>query len=189
LDYTVKDAKVVAMIALRSFPVLGAVVCAALVLASCATATRLDAGADVHAFLVAIRDNDRATFNDHVDRPALKRQIEARLIAEARSSNLNSSGQMIAAILAGPAASLAGDALIQPRVFRSAAVALGYSPEKPIPGRLSIAQALRYTGPGEVCVAKDKQGPCLLVFEYDGATWRLTNFGGDLADIRRELGR
>jgi hypothetical protein len=185
LDYTAKGAKVVAMIALRSF----AVVCAAFLLASCATATRLDAGADVHAFLVAIRDNDRATFNDHVDRPALKRQIEARLIAEARGSNLNANGQMIAAILAGPAANVAGDLFIQPRVFRSAAVAFGYSPEKPIPGRLAIAQALRYTGPREVCVAKDRQGPCLLVFEYDGATWRLTDFGGDLGDIRRELGR
>ena len=161
----------------------------ALVLSSCATTARLDAGADVHAFLIAIRDNDRATFNDHVDRPALKRQIEARLIAEARGSGLNSSGQMVAAILAGPAASVAGDLFIQPRVFRSAAVALGYSPDKPIPGRLAIAQALRYTSPREVCVAKDKQGPCLLVFEYDGATWRLTDFGGDLVDIRRELGR
>jgi len=69
------------------------------------------------------------------------------------------------------------------------AVALGYSPEKPIPGRLTIAQALRYTGPGEVCVAKDRAGPCLLIFEHDGATWRLTDFGGDLGDIRRELGR
>ena len=185
MDYTADGAKVVAMIALRPLIVL----CAAFALASCATATRLDAGADVHAFLVAIRDNDRATFNAHVDRDALKRQIEARLIAEARGSNLNSSGQMIAALLAGPAANVAGDLFIQPRVFRSAAVALGYSPEKPIPGRLAIAQALRYTSPREVCVAKDRQGPCLLIFEYDGATWRLTNFGGDLADIRRELGR
>jgi hypothetical protein len=185
LDYTAKGAKVIAMIAFRSLMV----VCAAFLLASCATTARLDAGADVHALLVAIRDNDRATFKEHVDRPALKRQIEARLIGEARNSNLNSSSQMIAAILAGPAASVAGDLFIQPRVFRSAAVALGYSPEKPIPGRLAIAQALRYTRPGEVCVAKDKQGPCLLIFEYDGATWRLTNFGGDLGDIRRELGR
>lgn len=186
MDYTAKGAKVVAMFALRSL----VVICATFVLASCATATRLDAGADVHAFLLAIRDNDRATFNAHVDKAALKRQIEARLIAEARGSNLNDSGQMIAALLAGPAASVAGDLLIQPRVFRSAAVTLGYSPERPIPGRLAIAQALRYTGPGEVCVAKNRQGPCLLIFTYeDEGVWRLTSFGGDLADIRRELGR
>lgn len=189
MDYTADRAKVVAMIALRSYSVLGLVVCCALVLSSCATTARLDAGGDVHAFLVAIRDNDRATFDAHVDRPALKRQIEARLIAEARDSNLNSGGQMLAAILAGPAASVAGELFIQPRVFRSAAVALGYSPDKPIPGRLAIAQALRYTGPGEVCVAKESHGPCLLIFEHDGATWRLTDFGGDLADIQRELGR
>lgn len=184
LDYTAKGAKVVAMIT-RAFAIL----CLALTLSSCATTARLDAGADVHAFLVAIRDNDRATFNAHVDREALKRQIEGRLIGEARGSGLNGGGQMIAAILAGPAASLAGDLFIQPRVFRSAAVALGYSPERPIPGRLVLAQALRYTGPGEVCVAKDRQAPCLLIFTHDGQVWRLSNFGGDLADIRRELGR
>lgn len=185
MDYTADGAKVVAMIAFRSL----LLVCAALVVSSCATATRLDAGADVHAFLLAIRDNDRATFDAHVDRAALKRQIEGRLIAEARGSNLGSGGQVLASILAGPAASVAGEVFIQPRVFRSAAVALGYSPERPIPGRLAIAQALRYTGPGEVCVARDRQGPCLLIFEYDGASWRLTDFGGDLGDIRRELGR
>jgi uncharacterized protein YggU (UPF0235/DUF167 family) len=38
-------------------------------------------------------------------------------------------------------------------------------------------------------VAKDKQGPCLLVFELEDGVWRLTDFGGDLGDIRRELGR
>lgn len=185
LVYTIKGAKVVAMISLRLLALAGI----ALIASSCATTTRLDAGADVHAFLVAIRDNDRTVFNAHVDRPALKRQIEARLIGEARGSNLNSSSQMLAAVLAQPIASLAGDALIQPRVFRSAAVALGYSPEKPIPGRFAIAQALRYTGPGEVCVAKDRAGPCLLVFELEDGVWRLTDFGGDVGDIRRELGR
>ena len=57
---------------------------AALVLSGCATAQRYDAAADVHALLVSIRDNDKAAFEAHVDRPALKRQIEGRMMAEAR---------------------------------------------------------------------------------------------------------
>ena len=47
-------------------------------LSACATVDRLNAGGDVHDLLVAIRDNDRATFDAHVDRRALKAGIEAR---------------------------------------------------------------------------------------------------------------
>ena len=57
---------------------------AAATLSACATVQKLDAASDVHALLVSIRDNDRATFETLVDRRALKREIEARLVAEAR---------------------------------------------------------------------------------------------------------
>jgi hypothetical protein len=40
-------------------------------LAGCASVQTFDAARDVHAFLVAVRDGDRAAFDAHVDRPAL----------------------------------------------------------------------------------------------------------------------
>ncbi|MCA6262088.1 MAG: DUF2939 domain-containing protein, partial [Phenylobacterium sp.] len=51
-------------------------------LAACATASRLDAARDVHALLVAIRDEDRTAFDARVDREALKAEIASRLARE-----------------------------------------------------------------------------------------------------------
>ena len=51
-------------------------------LAACATASRLDAASDVHALLVAIRDEDRTAFDARVDREALKAEIASRLARE-----------------------------------------------------------------------------------------------------------
>ena len=48
-------------------------------LAACASAQRLDAAGDVHALLIAIRDSDQAAFDAHVDRPALKNDMMAKL--------------------------------------------------------------------------------------------------------------
>ena len=53
----------------------------ALSLGACATVQRYDAAGDIHAFLIAIRDNDKAAFDAHVDRPALKAQMHARILA------------------------------------------------------------------------------------------------------------
>ena len=41
-------------------------------LAACATVPKFEAAGDIHAFLVAIRDGDRESFDAHVDRQALK---------------------------------------------------------------------------------------------------------------------
>jgi len=158
---------------------------AALGLSGCATVQRVDAAADVHAFLIAIRDGDKATFDAHVDRPALTRQLESRLISEVRDSKLDSNARLVGTVLAGPLAKLATDTLVRPSVFRMTAVALGYSPDKPIPRSLVIASALRPIGDGRVCAAKSKTDPCLLTFAYDGATWRLTSFDGDMSQLIR----
>jgi len=64
---------------MRALPIL----LLAVVLAVCATVTRYDAAGDIHALLVAIRDNDRQAFDQHVDRPALKAQIKTRLTGAA----------------------------------------------------------------------------------------------------------
>jgi len=92
------------------------IVALALSLSACATVQKLDAASDVHALLISIRDGDQATFDSLVDRKALRREIQGRLVAEAGKDERIPSG--IAAILAPSLAKLAGDALIQPEVFR-----------------------------------------------------------------------
>lgn len=159
-----------------------ALTAAALSLSACATVDRLDAAGDVHTLLTAIRDKDRATFDAHVDRQALKGEIEARLMAEARSRKVDDKWAAVAAVLAGPAADLAGDALIRPETFRAAATYYGYTPDKPLPGRVAIAGALRPVDNGRVCAAK-KDGPCLLTFTREGDIWRLSGFDPQAANL------
>ncbi|MBO9710383.1 MAG: DUF2939 domain-containing protein [Caulobacter sp.] len=157
---------------------------AALSLSACATATRYDAAGDVHALLTAIRNNDHAAFDARVDRPALKAEIESRLVRQARASNMSGGWQAAAIALAGPAADLAGSALIQPETFRYAANYYGYTPDRPIPDRLTIAAALRYEDQDRVCAAKTKGGPCLLTFTLENGTWRLSGFDAEAANLR-----
>jgi hypothetical protein len=159
-----------------------ALTAATLSLSACATVDRVDAAGDVHTLLTAIRDRDRATFDAHVDRQALKYEIEARLMAEARNRKVDDKWAAVAAVLAGPAAELAGEALIRPETFRAAATYYGYTPDKPLPGRIAIAGALRPTGDGRVCAAK-KDGPCLLTFTRDGSVWRLSGFDPQAANL------
>lgn len=156
-------------------------VLALMLLAACATATRVDAAGDVHAFLVAVRDNDRSAFERHVDRTALKRQLEARILDASRGRGRTE--QLAALVLAGPAAKAAVDTLIRPEVFRVTAEYFGYRPTTPIPGRLAIAGALRYRPDGTVCAVAKQKGACLLIFANEGGVWRLTGFEGDLNDL------
>ncbi|MDI1365419.1 MAG: DUF2939 domain-containing protein [bacterium] len=159
-----------------------ALTAAALSLSACATVDRYDAAGDVHTLLTAIRDQDRATFDAHVDRQALKGEIEARLMAETRKSKVDDRWAAVAAVLAGPAAELAGEALIRPETFRAAATYYGYTPDRPLPGRVAIAGSLRPVDNGRVCAAK-KNGPCLLTFTREGDIWRLSGFDPEAANL------
>ena len=159
-----------------------ALTAATLSLSACATVDRVDAAGDVHTLLTAIRDRDRATFDAHVDRQAQKGEIEARLMAEARNRKADNSLMAIAAVLAGPAADIAGEALIRPETFRAAANYYGYTPDKPLPGRIAIASMLRPMGNGQVCAAK-KDGPCMLTFTREGDIWRLSGFDPEAANL------
>jgi hypothetical protein len=148
---------------------------AAAALTGCATVQRVDAAADAHAFLIAIRDNDKPAFNKYVDKPALSREMEAGLDRLAASQTNDQAGRAIAAVLAGPVARAAANAAIRPDVFRALAVSWGYAPDKPIPGQFVIARALRPIGAGQVCAAKGPNKPCLLTFSHEGDVWRLTS--------------
>ena len=158
---------------------------ALLSLAACATVERFDAAGDVHAFLVAIRDGDRQVFEAHVDRPALKEQLRARVMAGMlkRQDALGALG----VALAGPLVDVAVDQLVQPRVFLAVAEANGYAPSKRLPGRASLTAALRQLDADRVCVTVKRGGGCVLDFRNEGGTWRLVAFEGDAGLLRGKL--
>jgi hypothetical protein len=154
--------------------------CALLLLAACATPQDYSAAGDIHRFLIAVRDNDRAAFDAHVDRVALRRQVEGRLIDELPKDPIQ---RGVGLLIAQPVAKMATELLVQPRVFRAVAVYNGYDPAKPIPRAALIAQVVRSAGNGQVCIG-DKKSPCTLVFAREGDVWRLIAFQGDLDDLR-----
>jgi hypothetical protein len=162
---------------------------AAVTLSACATAARLDAAGDVHDLLAAIRDNDRAAFDAHVDRKALKASIESRLVRETQKADVDDRLKALSAILAPTLADMAGDALIQPKVFRGVANYYGYTPDKPLPGRLAIGAALKALPDGRVCATKKKDGPCLLTFTNEDGAWKLSGFEGEISDLRAKAAR
>jgi len=168
---------------IKPIRLLAAILAVAL-LAGCATTQRLAAAGDVRTLLVAIRDDDHAAFDAHVDRRALEAQLQARLVDRAAAANMPEAWRGLGVLLSGPAAKLAGGALIRPEVFRAVADYYGYRPETPIPSSLALAGGLRALPDGRVCAARDKRGPCLLTFADEGGVWRLVGFDGDAAMLR-----
>ena len=164
---------------------LAAPVLLALAMAACATVPKFEAAGDIHAFLVAIRDGDRESFDAHVDRPALKTQLKSRLIAEQAENHGAASWQALGAVLAGPLVDVGVDALVQPTTFRAVALQLGYAPDQPIPNRLQIDAFLRAIGDGSVCVVTRRDGPCTLVFHSEDGVWRLVGYEGDIGRLSR----
>lgn len=155
----------------------------AALLAGCATATRLDAGGDIRDFLVAVRDGDRQSFDAHVDRPALKANLRARLLASAASDNGTSRGRTLGALLAGPLVDVGVDALVRPDVFRAAAELAGYGPDMRIPGRLVIGQDLQLLDDDRVCALIRHR--CAFVFKREDGVWRMIDFEGELQLLTR----
>jgi hypothetical protein len=149
-------------------------------LAGCATTQGLSAAPDVHALLVAIRDDDRAAFDAHVDRRALEAEMQAIVVERTRDLGANGGlGNGVAGLgvlLSGPLAHAAGGVLIRPEVFRAVADYYGYRPDTPIPGPLSLAVALSPLPDGRVCARDRKGGRCLLTFADEDGTWRLVGF-------------
>jgi hypothetical protein len=147
-------------------------------LAGCATTERLSAAGDVHSLLVAVRDDDRAAFDAHVDRRALEAEIQAEMVERTRRAD---SGGLsgLGLLLSGPLSHVAGGLLLQPEVFRAAADYYGYRPGAPIPGRLALATALTPLPDGRVCARRRRGGPCLLTFADEGGTWRLVAFDAE----------
>jgi hypothetical protein len=162
----------------------------AIALSACAGAERFDAAGDVHALLVSIRDGDQAAFDAHVDRPALKTQLRARLMAQVtRKTHGDPTLAALGAMIGRPLVDAMSDALIQPDVFRAVADYLGYSADQPIPGQIVIAQSLRRIDETHVCAPRKTGGPCLLIFTDEDHVWRLSSFEGDVDMLRPPKGR
>jgi hypothetical protein len=145
---------------------------------------RLDAAGDVHALLISIRDNDQTAFDAHVDRPALKQELQARLDAQVAH---NEQLKGLAAILGPAVVDFAGDTLVQPQVFRLVAEHYGYTPRTKIPSSIEIAGALKALPDGRVCAVTKKDGPCLLMFTKEQGVWKLSGFEGDASMLRLKL--
>lgn len=152
---------------------------AALALSGCASVQRLDAANDVHALLLSIRDGDQAAFDAHVDRPALEQELQAKL-----SQRLDKRLGGLSSLLGPSVVQAAGDALIQPQVFKLVAEYYGYTPQTKIPGPVGIAAALKPLPDGRICATRKKDGPCLLTFTKEDGVWKLTGFEGDASMLK-----
>ncbi len=146
-------------------------------LAACATPERFSAANDVHAFLISVRDNDRAGFNAHVDRRALEAQMRQAILQQVDQAQIAAPLKALGALLGAPATRAVGDEMIQPKVFRFAAEYYGYTPDTPIPSVLALAVYLQLLNPDLVCARHGKPPTCLLTFAREGDTWRLVALG------------
>ena len=160
---------------------------AALAAAGCATVARYDASADIHAFLLSVRNGDRAAFDAHVDKPALKAQLRARLIAETAAEHGVQSGPTAGALLAGPLVDAGVELLVRPEVFRAAAELMGYGPDQPIPNMLVIGHEVKPLTGDRVCVILDRR--CSFVFRREDGVWKLVAFEGDIDSLAKRLKR
>ena len=152
---------------------------------ACATVPRYTAANDIHAFLVAVRDGDRAGFDAHVDRTALKTQLRSRLLAETARAQGGASLATLGALIGGPLVDVAVDVLVRPEVFRAQALRMGYDPAQPLPGVFAVATRVKPLGDGRACVVAKPQGPCVFDFTDEGGVWRLSGYEGPLTDLDR----
>jgi hypothetical protein len=156
-----------------------------LTLGACATVQKYDASGDIHTFLVAVRDGDKATFDAHIDKPALKAQLRARLIAEVATIHGAESNETAGAVLAGPLVDIGVEVLLRPDVFRAAAEMLGYGPDRPIPNMLIIGHQVKPLPDERVCVIIGQS--CSFVFKREEGVWKMIAFEGDIGALERRL--
>lgn len=147
--------------------------------AGCATGERVSAAGDVRTLLVAIRDDDRAAFDAHVDRTALEAEMQSIIVERSKASGLGSLGLLAS----GPLSHAAAKVVLRPDVFRAIADYYGYRPDQPLPGTLTLAAALTPVDGGKVCARDTKTGACLLTFSNEGGTWKLTGFDARRAGL------
>ena len=166
-----------------TLPRLAAAAVLAMLLSACVSVQQYDAARDIRAFLIAVRDGDSQTFDDHVDRSALRTNLRARLMAAAAGRYGVQSRQGVGALLAGPLVDIAVEALVRPQVFRAAAELAGYGPQTRIPPSLLLGRDLQPMGSDRVCALIRHK--CVFVFKREDGVWRLIDFEGDLGLLQK----
>ena len=144
-------------------------------IAGCATTRPLAAAGDVHALLIAVRDDDRPSFEAHIDRRALRANLQARMASRAKAAHGGRIVDALGILVSGPAARAADRLLIQPEVFRAVAEYYGYRPGQSIPGALALSTVLKDGPDGTVCATSGRGSPCLLTFAHESTVWRLVD--------------
>ena len=142
---------------------------ALLLLAACeAPQQRLDAAEDVHAFLAAARSGDRATFDRHVDREALKTNLRAdldKVLAGQPGIPTSARGAML-------------DQLVDsfgPETFQVATQGVGPLANR-TPSAPELAAVLKPLSDTQVCMPTTPGGDtCAATFERQGDVWRLVD--------------
>lgn len=157
--------------------------------AACSTIPRIEAANDIHAFLIAVRDGDKAGFEAHLDRQALKQQLRSRLIAEASARPDDGGLKALGASMIAPLVNLAVDTLVRVDTFRAAALRVGYDPNRPIPSTLQLTPLVKPLGDGAVCVTERHGGPCLFDFRKEEGVWKLTGYEGRIDLGKLGLGK
>ncbi|HYF23208.1 MAG TPA: DUF2939 domain-containing protein [Caulobacteraceae bacterium] len=150
----------------RSLAVLSAAL--AIGLSACGADVKVDAAQDVHAFFTAVQANDRAGFERHVDRAALRSNLKSQLGGAVAGEQ----GAMLGAILSGSAGDRMVDQMITPETFRIAWRQSGVSPDK-APSAAELAVVLKKLGDTRTCLPQGRGGDCVMTFEKQGEVWRL----------------
>jgi len=150
----------------RPTPALSAL--AALALCACGVDVKMDAAQDVHAFFKAVQADDRAGFQRHVDRAALRSNLKSQLGGAVAGEQ----GAMLGAILSGSAGDRMVDQMITPETFRIAWRQSGVSPDK-VPSAAELAVVLKKLGDTRTCLPQGRGGDCVMTFEKQGEVWRL----------------
>jgi hypothetical protein len=162
---------------------LGAALAAGLLLAGCEPLqARYDAAQDVRAFFLAVQTQDRANFERHVDRAALRQALREELSKRAGDDPL-------AQDLIAEAPDDMLDGLIRPETFRIGVRRMGMSTER-VPSAAEIAVLIDMRGADDACVGDPRvRGQCILRFARQGGVWKLVDIDASQVQVRRDRGR
>jgi hypothetical protein len=149
----------------------------ALGLAGCGqVAQRYQAAQDIHAFFAAVESGDKAAFDAHIDRPALRKELRSG-IGRAIGAKVGVSGEaadVLNDLLGSSSADQAMDRMISPESFR---IVWQNSkiPIKTAPSAWQIAPMLKMVPPDQACLTKRPgSDDCVMTFRDEGGTWKLT---------------
>ena len=137
-----------------------------------------DASDDVRSFAMALRDRNIDGIESRIDRPALQGQVNglARAIAGeeiAKRTGGSAFIGMLGADLAAPVIETLVRRALEPDMLADIAQRAGLSAERPIPGRMATAIALRRVPDGRVCAPDPQTRNCLLYFGKYPDGWKL----------------